>query len=349
MNKAERKGTLKHLAHELDLSVTTVSRALGGYDDVAESTRQRVADAAKRANYVPNSAGKMLVTGRSGFVGLLLPLHDADFIDPFLGEFIMGLSQGLQAHGRDLFMATAAANQSELDVLRHVVESGRADGIVLSRIAERDERVEYLLERNFPFVTHGRTRDHTEHTYSWIDTDGESAFRDAFDLLYGLGHRRFGLVSISEAMTFRHYRERGLQQAVEASDDNSVSLKINRAPRFDKAVLTQSIDTMLNDPQRPTAIIGLTDEIAVKVLERARALKIEVPGALSVVGFDNMPTSELAVPGLTTFDQGTRKTSEWLASALIGSLDGRAVIRPELIQPELVLRSSHAQAPDFAL
>lgn len=325
--------------------MTTVSRALGGYDDVAESTRQRVTDAAKRANYVPNSAGKMLVTGRSGFVGLLLPLHNAEFIDPFLGEFIMGLSQGLQAHGRDLFMATAAANQTELDVLQHVVESGRADGIVLSRIAEQDERVNYLLERNFPFVTHGRTRDQTEHSYSWIDTDGEGAFRDAFELLYGLGHRRFGLVSISEAMTFKYYRERGLEQAVVTCGDNTVSLKINRAPRFDKAALNGSIDTMLKDPHRPTAIIGLTDEIAVSVLERARHLKITVPDALSVVGFDNIPTSELAAPGLTTFDQGTRKTAEWLASALISSLDGTAVIRPELSRPELVLRSSHAQAP----
>ena len=107
------------------------------------------------------------------------------------------------------------------------------------------------------------------------------------------------------------------------------------------------IDAMLSGPDRPTAIIGLTDEIAVSVLERARFLDIEVPRALSVVGFDNIPTSELAAPGLTTFDQGTRKTAEWLASALIASLDGEAAIQPELTQPELVLRSSHAQAPDL--
>ena len=69
-----QKGSLKALASELNLSITTVSRALAGYSDVAASTRKRVIDAAARINYVPNSAGKMLVTGRSGYIGLT-PAH----------------------------------------------------------------------------------------------------------------------------------------------------------------------------------------------------------------------------------------------------------------------------------
>ena len=76
-----QKGSLKALASELNLSITTVSRALAGYSDVAVATRKRVTDAAARINYVPNSAGKMLVTGRSGYIGLTLPLMDEPFKD----------------------------------------------------------------------------------------------------------------------------------------------------------------------------------------------------------------------------------------------------------------------------
>ena len=89
----------------------------------------------------------------------------------FLGEFVTGLGEGLVSRGVDLILATAAMPQSELSVLRHVVESGRADGVVVTRIAETDERVAYLRARDFPFVAHGRLLDDTQ-SYNWIDTDG---------------------------------------------------------------------------------------------------------------------------------------------------------------------------------
>ena len=135
------KPTLRLLAGELDLSVTTVSRALAGYPDVARATRERVREAAERLGYVPNSAAKMLVTGQSGFVGFVLTLREPAWIDPWMGEFLSGLGEGLARRGRHLFIATVSPGQDELEVLRQVVESGRADAIVLTRIAERDRRV----------------------------------------------------------------------------------------------------------------------------------------------------------------------------------------------------------------
>ncbi len=339
----ERKGTLKQLASELGLSVTTVSRALGGHDDVAVATRDRVQAAASKANYVPNSAGKMLVTGRSGFIGLLLPLQDAQFLDPFLGEFILGLSEGLHAHGRDLFMATTPANQPELDTLQHVVESGRADGMVLTRIAEEDERVAYLKERRFPFVTHGRTLE-TGAQYNWIDTDGENAFREAFNLMYDLGHRDMALISISEPMTFKYFRERGLTQALDEQNDKGVALAMHHVPRFDQDARNQLINTMLASKDRPSCIFALTDEIALSVLEQAAACGIRVPDELSVVGFDNIPSASVAPPGLTTFDQHIRNSAEQLASVLVRAVDGQEQVQQDLIRPTLIKRGSHAQA-----
>ena len=344
MQSKERNGSLKQLARELDLSVTTVSRALGGHSDVAETTRRRVLEAADRVNYVPNSAGKMLVTGRSGFIGLLLPLRDAQFLDPFLGEFIMGLSEGLHARGRDLFMATAPASQTELAVLKHVVESGRADGMVLTRIAEDDERVRYLSERGFPFVTHGRTLG-SEHAYNWIDTDGGQAFSDAFDLLYGLGHRKLAMLSISEPMSFRYFREHGLEQAIVDCGDSNVSLTTHHVPRFDKAKRAQTITTLLASKDRPTAVLALTDEIALSVLQQASSMGIRVPEDLSVVGFDNIPAAAFAPPGLTTFDQHIQQSAELLAAELLDSMDGKENIKNKLIQPTLIKRGSHALAP----
>lgn len=341
--QTDRRGTLKHLAKELDLSITTVSRALGGFDDVAEETRRRVRDAANRANYVPNAAGKMLVTGQSGFIGLLLPVRDAQFLDPFLGEFILGLSEGLHARGKDLFMATAPG-ETELDVLKHVVESGRADAMVLMRIAENDERVAYLNERGVPFVTHGRTLD-SELAYNWIDTDGEQAFAQAFQLLHELGHKHMALVSITEPMTFRYFRERGVKVALEQCSDVDLTLVTHHVPRFSKSKIMRIIKTMLSAADRPTAVLALTDEIALAVLEQAGNMGLSIPGDLSVIGFDNIPAAEFAPPGLTTFDQHIRQSAESLAAVVDDALLGNKKTQQKLVKPTLIQRGSHGLVP----
>ena len=338
-----KKGTLKGIAAELGLSITTVSRALAGYSDVAEATRDRVVAAAAAADYVPNSAGKMLVTGRSGFVGFLLPLRETAVLDPFLGEYIAGLSEGLAERGRDLFMTTVSSSQTETTVLKHIVDAGRADAMVLTRIAEDDERVNFLVKRGFPFVAHGRTLDHSG--YSWIDTDGQQAFSDLFAWLYELGHRRIGLLSITEAMTFRRYREEGLKGAIQGCGDAEVTLMSKHVPRFDSESWGDAITEMLTADNRPTAIVALTDELALSVLEHAATLGVNVPDALTVIGYDNIPAAHYANPGLTTFDQSIRSTAQQTASLLLDTLDSPNGIQQKLVSPVLIKRGSHGPAP----
>ena len=117
--------TLKELAERLDVSITTVSRALSGDPAIALKTRERVAEAARTYGYVPNTAARTLVSGRSGFVGLVLPIRGPALVDSFLGEFVTGLGDGLVSHGSHLILAAAPEGEPELSVLRHLVESGR--------------------------------------------------------------------------------------------------------------------------------------------------------------------------------------------------------------------------------
>jgi LacI family transcriptional regulator len=342
-----RAKTLKELATKLDLSMATVSRALAGHGQIALKTRQRVAEAARTYGYVPNVAARQLVSGRSGFVGFILPIRGPNFIDSYVGEFVTGLGEGLVAHGIDMFIATAQPGQSELAVLRHIVESGRADGIVLPRIGETDERVDYLMERNFPFVAHGRLLDETRR-FSWLDADSVSAFSDAFDLLYDLGHRHFGLVSISDPMTFRHLRERGLREAMERRGDPRVTLQVVGAPRFDRDATVASVQSLLHAERRPTAIVGLFDELALTVMEEATRVGLSIPRDISVVGFDNITASSYAPPGLTTFEARTRDSAHEIAEMLVEVIVKRPAEPPtRLIRAKLVARASHGPAPQF--
>jgi LacI family transcriptional regulator len=337
--------TLKELAERLDVSITTVSRALSGDPAIALKTRERVAEAARTYGYVPNTAARTLVSGRSGFVGLVLPIRGPALVDSFLGEFVTGLGDGLVSHGSHLILAAAPEGEPELSVLRHLVESGRCDGVVVTRIAETDERVRYLRERDIPFVAHGQLIDDNT-SYNWIDTDGAHAFGEAFDMLYALGHRHFGLVTISEPMTFRHRRQDGLADAMARRGDPTVKLSVATSPRFDRGARVEAVNRMLHAPERPTAIIGLFDDLALTVMEEAARAGLSIPRDLSIVGFDNVLASAYAPPGLTTFDALILQAARDIGQLVVEIIEKRpATPKNKLIQPVFVGRASHGPAP----
>lgn len=338
--------TLRELAARLDVSVGTVSRALSGDTAIALKTRERVSKAARDYGYVPNMAARQLVSGRSGFVGFVIPVRGPNFIDSYLGEFLTGLGEGLVEHGMDLFIATVPAGRSELSVLRHVVESGRADGVVVPRIGEADERLAYLMDRDVPFVAHGRLLD-SSAAFNWLDADSVSAFGQAFDLLYELGHRHFGLVSISDPMTFRHLRERGLRDAIARRGDPSVILDVVSAPRFDRGATVAAVNTMIHSDRRPTAMLGLFDELALTIMEEASRAGLSIPRDLSVVGFDNITAAAYAPPGLTTFEARTRESAREIAGMLATVIEKKPPVPlTRLVAPKLVVRSSHGPVPE---
>ncbi|MFN3846180.1 MAG: LacI family DNA-binding transcriptional regulator [Paracoccaceae bacterium] len=338
--------TIKDIARSLELSASTVSRALAGHDRIPEATRKRVQDLAKELGYFPNRAAQNLVGKRnSGFAGLVLTDPGYGREDSYLGEYISGLGHGLAESGIDLFLAAIPQGQSELSVIQNIVATGRADGLILGRTSEIDPRVDFLVREGFPFVTHGRVVNDAP-PYDWVDTDGHTAFGQAFELLYALGHRRFALLTIEEPMTFRLHRTEGLLQAISRKGDPAVTLTICTSPRYDTARRKQVIHDLLVSDPRPTAVLAMFDGLALAVLQMAEQLSLSVPQDLSVVGFDNIASAALARPGLTTFDSDTHNAARDSARMLVARLaDPAAPPMSRLVPPELVLRASHGPAP----
>jgi LacI family transcriptional regulator len=339
--------TIKDVARAAGVSPATVSRALAGHPRIPEPTRLRIAEVAAKIGYAPNRAAQALQSGKgSGFVGLVLTDPGYGREDSYLGEFISGLGSGLADHGVDLFLSAIPEGQSELSVIRNIVTTRRADGLILARTSEVDARVDYLLASSFPFVTHGRVQ-RDDLTFPWVDTDGAAAFAEAFDLLYGLGHRSFALLTIEEPMTFRLHRTEGLLAAIEAKADPAVSVQIVTSPRHDAARRERVIHDILSNPGRPTAVIALFDGLALDVLRAAELLGLSVPNDLSVVGFDNIASAAHSRPRLTTFDSKTAGSARTIAGLLVERIASGvgAPAKSVLIRPELVLRASHGPAP----
>ena len=340
-----KAGSLSELARHLGLSPATVSRALAQHEAIALKTRERVAQAARELGYVPNRAAQALASGRSGFVGFLLPLRGRGLADPFLGEFVSALTEGFAAQGVDLLLSAVPRDGSELHHLSHLIAPGRVDGIVLSRIQTDDPRVALLRAQGVPFVTHGRTgADGTG--YTWLDTDGRTAFAEAFELLHALGHRRFGLLSIDDPLTFRVLREDGLRAAFQAKGDPGLTLRRAASARYDRPGRAQAIANLLDGPDRPTAVLAIADGLALDLIAAAQARGLSIPGDLSVIGFDNIPSAGHVAPGLTTFDARIADSATELAAMLLARIAAPdAPHATRLLRPQLVLRQSHGPAP----
>jgi LacI family transcriptional regulator len=344
MSGGSGKIRLKELAAALNLSVTTVSRALAGYADVSAETRERVRRMAEARGYVASRVGRMLVSGRTDFVGMMLPFTAAQIIDAFLGEFLIGLADSLAERGRDLFLAAVPRGKSDDATLRHLVDGAQVDGVVITRVTETDPRAHILIERGVPFVAHGRLLD-APRPYAWFDTDGEAAFGELAEMLIGLGHRRFALMAPSVPYTYAHFRRRGFEDAlmragIALPDDHIVSV-----PPGDDDAAARAARRLLAMRPRPTAIVALIDPLALAVLSVARDLGIAVPADLTVVGFDNLPTAGYAA--LSTFDQRSRHSGHAVGEMIVERIEkGEAGIVTRLVRPQFVPRGSHGPAPD---
>jgi LacI family transcriptional regulator len=148
--------SLARIAVALDLSVTTVSRALGGYPDVSAPTRARVFAEAGRINYAPNRTAQRLQRGRTDTVGVILPAAPGQFDDPFFLRMLMAFGIALERAGLDMIVTSVRAGAGELAAFERLIASRRVDGMLIARTRCNDQRIGAMLDGGMPFVTHGR-------------------------------------------------------------------------------------------------------------------------------------------------------------------------------------------------
>lgn len=189
------KPTLKTIAKLSGLAVPTVSRALNDAPDIGANTKKLVRKIAHEIGYVPNRAGVRLRTGRTNVIALVMSTeHD---IMNHTARLISSVAGGLRDTRFHLNVTPFFPNEDPMIPVRYIVETASADAVILNQIEPQDPRVKYLMERKFPFATHGRTDWADQHPY--YDFDNGAFGRLAINALHERGRRQ--ILTVAPPMT----------------------------------------------------------------------------------------------------------------------------------------------------
>jgi len=338
---------LKELAQKLGLSPTTVSRALNGYPEVNEATRDKVMAAARRYNYRPNARAIRLAKGRAMAVGHVLPMATRnEIMNPIFADFIAGAGEVYSANGYDMLLSVVS-DESELEAYRDLKSRGAVDGVIVHAVRSYDPRIALLQEIGLPFVLHGRATG-IGVDYSWVDVNNRRAFLRAAEFLLDLGHRRIALVNGDEQMDFAVRRRTGYLDAL-AARGVAADPAIMSTGEMTEVAGFRAAERMLDLPDPPTAFLAASMLSGMGIRRAIEGRGLKMGRDVSVIIFDDelsyLRNGE-GLPIFTATRSSVREAGRHAAAMLLDIVaNPDAPPRHDMLEADLILGQSTGPAP----
>ncbi len=331
---------IAEVAAHAGVSKATASRALSGAGYVSESTKSRVRAAAAELGYVPSAGAVGLATGRTQNVGVVMPYVNRWFF----AEVLEGIQQALLERGLDLTLYDAKpGTDGRARIFDDFLARKRFDGLIAVGLEPVDHELERLTRIDRPIVSVVGSSELT----SVVAVDDADAARRATEHLIALGHRDIAFVGGAPESHWAHVdqeRPAGYRHAMREAGLSQFARHAHSEVTLPDGYAA-SADLLSDTRRRPTAIVGVCDEVAIGAIIAARRLGIQVPSALSVVGIDDHEFADMFA--LTTLQQVPREQGRAAVGVLLSEIAEPGRARTELRLPaRLVVRSSTAPISD---
>ena len=331
--------TMLDVAKYAGVSVATVSRVLNGSDLVSEATRQKVLKVCEELEYTLNPIAQSLRLGRTNSVAAILPFLTL----PSIVERLRGVMASLSENSFELVPFTLGTPNDRDSKITELSHRSKTDGILIISMPVSDTQVDLLIRNKMPTVL----IDSQHPKLDRINVDDRCGGKMVTDYLIGLGHRKIGFISsyLENPLQFSStiYRFEGYRDALKEA-----GLPFN--PNYQKEgehgrdQAKQMALEMLSHEDPPTAIFTSSDTKAIGVLDAARELNLNVPGDLSVVGYDDIRDAEYM--NLTTVRQPLFKAGRIGGRKLISLIEKPDTSPEEILLPlELIIRGTTAPPP----
>ncbi|RWX79374.1 LacI family DNA-binding transcriptional regulator [Neorhizobium lilium] len=306
------------------LGITTVSRALKDAPDIGADTKERVRLVARQLGYQPNRAGVRLRTGKTNVIALVLGIDEE--LMGFTSRIVHGISEALTGTQYHLVVTPHAFQKDPMGPVRYILDTGSADGVIISRIAPEDPRVRLLTDRGLPFATHGRT--HMGIVHPFHDFDNEAYTYEAVQKLVARGRRRLAILAPSPSLSYYTHSRIGFENALAESDAIEVSMGQLTA-ETPLGEIRERMMAMMGSKDAPDGIISINGSSTI-------ALVAGVEGAGKRLGVDVDMVSKQSAdflnwirPEIYTVNEDVRLAGRELGKAVMARISGTD---PELLQ-----------------
>lgn len=331
------KLTLEQIAKLSGVSRSTVSRVINNHPSVKPHVRQRVMEVIAETGYHPDPAARSLASRRSGIIGLVIPRAvQSLFTDPYYPRLTQGVAQACNANDYTLSLFLFHTEDEEQKLYPRVLRTGLMDGLIVSASQIGDPLIRQLIDNCVPFVMVGRPNDLPG--VSFVNVDNAVGVYTAISHLIRLGYKRIATITGPLNTTVGLDRRQGY---LDALNDRNRSIDETLIVEGDFTELGGHAAMQRLIPHQPDVVLIASDTMAFGALRALREAGLSVPENVAVVGFDDLPTSALADPPLTTIRQPIRRVGAQAVETLIDILtNGPEPPRRIILSTELIIRSS---------
>lgn len=333
MSRASSRPGITDVARLAGVSLSTVSRAMNGNPTVDPALVERVRAAATELGYTANPVARSLVLGRTQTVAVVIP----DLTNPTFQAILRGLSRAAAADGFHILVADSAEDLDEELALARTTRL-RTDGVILCAPRMPEEQLRDLLPELSPAVV--INRDPQPET-PVVSADYKAGLRMLIDHLVGLGHRRLAYLAGAPRSVSNRARQEAIAEAVAAIDGLIVE-EIPAGVDFDSG--TAAADPVLSSGA--TAVLAFNDLVAMGLLSALTARGADVPGSISIAGFDDIPFAAYTTPPLTTAAVPAAELGAHAWRAMHDQLSDETPTGMRTFVPSLIARGSTGDAPD---
>lgn len=302
---------MRDIAQLAQVSTATISRVLHDSPLVDPITAQRVRDVIHRNNYVPNSTGTALKSGRSGIFGLIVPSID----NPFFADFIQHFERQVLARNQEMMLATTGHLPAQMQRSTRRMLTRGVEGLVILESEVETEAYETMLRNHVPIVTLNRML--VEHGVSDVAVQARKGMTEALRHLISLGHRRIGFLGGRPGQSISHERERSFRDAL-----RKLHLPLHEehivAANFSFEGGRTAMAGLLAQQNRVTAVLCANDLSAIGAMAAIREAGLTTGQDISVIGLDDIDLCTMVHPQLTTLRLSRERLVELYLQALTG-------------------------------
>jgi LacI family transcriptional regulator len=293
---APQRLTIRQIAELAGVSIATVSRVMNGRGDVSDETRDLVSKVIRENGYTANRSARGLSAGRSGLVGVLVPL----VYPAYFSGILAGAAEALAELDLQIVLSpTGGEHDREVSVLDRL--HGVTDGALMILPEESSEELVRLLDGGYRFVVLDPLMPLDQRIPS-VSAAHTSGANQAMRHLLELGHRRIAQITGPRGWLATEDRRRGYSAALASAGIlPDPALEVESIPEIPPG--REAAERLLDVPEPPTALFAFNDNIAIGAIQAARARGLSVPEDLSVVGFDDIEGATIVTPALTTVRQ----------------------------------------------